>query len=267
MRTELGGGLFEVPFRFELIESSMVRPFIERSWASQNMFPTERDLGLHVKTVALGDKLTVEAALINGQRLGEPHWVELPDLNASKDGVGRISYKLGPVTLGVFGYVGRGQRVDTKDLRFKNFPRSGVNFGALFAHKFFELGETRALGELLFAQNMDTGVRYGIGLPAIPTPFGSDVTNLNERGLYLRAEQDITKWALAGFRYDMYTTDAGIANNARDTYTLMAGAKFDKLLRLVNEATWIVDNIHASGAAAPSKHVFQYTAWLQGSFY
>lgn len=269
VRTEIGAGLFQVPFRFELIESSMYRPFIERSWASQNLFPTERDLGIWAKTTALeGDKLIAEVAVVNGQRIGEPHFVELPDLSKRKDLNGRLSYKAGPLTLGVMGYIGRGQRVDSTDLRFKTFDRWGVNFGATFAHKLIPaLGETRAYSELMFGMNMDTGVRYTFGVPAIPNDIKADVIDLHQRGFYARIEQDFTDLVLAGFRYDMYTIDSAIKNNARDTYTAMAGIRFHKLLRLINEASFIVDNMHASGKAPPSKHIVQYSLWLQGSFY
>jgi hypothetical protein len=269
VKTEIGAGLFQVPFRFELIESSMYRPFIERSWASQNLFPTERDLGVWAKTTALeGDKLIVEAGVVNGQRIGEAHFVELPDLSKRKDLIGRVSYKVGPLNLGAFGYVGRGQRVDAKDLRYKTFDRWGVNLGATFTEKLIpSLGETRGYAELMFGKNMDTGVRYTFGLPAFPTNLADDVIDLHQRGFYIRVEQDFTEKVLAGFRYDMYTIDSAVKNNARDTYTLMAGVRFHKLLRVINEASWIVDNMHAPNVPPPSKHIFQYSLWMQGSFY
>jgi hypothetical protein len=266
--TEVKGGLFEVPFRNELLESSLYRPFIERTWASQNMFPTERDIGVGVKTFALEKRLVTNFGVLNGQRLGQPKFVLLPDLNRAKDVFGMASYKVGPVTLSLWGYLGSSEIVDATQLRVKNFTRKGVNIGVTLEHKFFpKLGETRAYGELLFAQNMDTGVRYPFAVPTIPTNLSDDVKDLNQRGLYLRAEQDITEWALAGFRYDTYTTASAIENNARDTYTLMAGANFTKYLRLINELSYAVDNIHPEAAVAPSKEIYGYTVWMQGRFY
>jgi hypothetical protein len=268
VRTEVKGGLFEVPFRNELLESSLYRPFIERTWASQNMFPTERDLGIGIKTFALKDRLVTNFGIVNGQRLGEPTFVLLPDLNRTKDGFAMASYKLGPLTASLWGYLGESQKVDPTQIRVKNFTRKGVNMGLTFEHKFFpRLGDTRAYAELLFAQNMDTGVRYPFAVPAIPADFRADVKDLNERGLYLRAEQDLTEWGLAGFRYDMYTTDSSLKNNARDTYTFMAGLNFTKYLRIINELSFAVDNIHPEGAAPPSKHIYGYTAWMQGRFF
>jgi hypothetical protein len=158
--------------------------------------------------------------------------------------------------------------VDTTLLRVKNWTRLGANIGAVAAHVFVPtLGESRLIAELMFGTNMDTGVVYPFAVPAIPADFNAGVKDLHERGFYVRAEQDVTKWGIAGFRYDTYTTSSDIANNARDTYTFMAGLRLSKYLRLINEGSFAVDNIHAEGASAPSKHLYGYTAWMQGSFY
>jgi len=269
VRTEFTGGLFQVPFRMELEELSLFRPFIERTWASLNLFPTERDIGVHAKTIAAHDTVAIDVGIVNGQRLGEPRFVLQPDLNSSKDFFATISRKkLGPFEVSLSGYAGRGQIVDPQLLRVKNYDRSAVNVGARFVETLVPvLGETRLMGELLFGKNMDTGVLYPFAVPAIPVGFNDDVANLNERALYLRAEQELTRWGIAGFRFDTYTADSSQANDARDTYDFILGARFSKHLRLMNELTYAIDNIHREGDAPPSKHVLQYSAWLQGSFY
>ena len=269
IRTEFTGGLFQVPFRMELEESSLFRPFIERTWAALNLFPTERDIGVHAKTFGWDDRLAIDVGIINGQRLGEPRFTLQPDLNASKDYFATLSgKKLGPMEGSISGYVGRGQVVDSQLLRVKNFNRYAVNVGARFAKTLVpKLGETRLMGEILFGKNMDTGVVYAFALPPIPPTFSDDVRGFGERGLYLRAEQELTRWGIAGFRFDTYTTDTSVSNNARDTYTFMLGARFSKNLRLVNELAWVIDNTHPKAGEAPSQHLLQYSAWLQGSFY
>jgi len=268
VKTELTAGLFMVPFRRETYEVSMYRPFIERTWASQNLFPTERDIGFHVKTFVKKDRYVFDVGGVNGTKLGERTFVLLPDLNRSKDFYAAFDAKLGPLSVGIAGYAGTGAVVDTTNLRVKNYGRYGVNFALTAAYTFLpRLGESRLLSELIFAQNMDTGVIYPFALPAIPQNLGDDVRNVNQRGLYVRVEQDLTRWGIAGFRYDMYTPNSAIANNARDTYTFLAGARFTKLLRLMNEVSYAIDNVHAENTPAPSRHIFGYTAWLQGSFY
>ncbi len=268
VRTEFTGGLMIVPFSLELGESAMDRPFIEPTWASLNLFPSERDLGVHAKTIAWGDRLVVDAGILNGQRLGEPKFAIQPDLKGSKDFFATVAMKkLGPAEVSLSGYYGRGQVVDPTLLRVKNYERYAGNLGARVAHAFFPmLGETRLVGEILFGKNMDTGVVYPFAVPAIPQELTDDVKGYGERGIYLRAEQELTHWAIAGFRFDTYTADVAQQNNARDTYTFMAGARLSKHLRLINELAYAIDNMHPGGAAAPSKHIVQFSSWLQGTF-
>ncbi len=268
VRTEFTAGLFMIPFRAEVVEISMYRPWIERTTASQQLFPSERDLGVHAKTFVKKDLFTIDVGLLNGQRVGEKTFVLQPDLNSSKDGFATITSTLGPVSLNLAGYLGRGQTVDATVLRIKNWRRLGVNVGAILTHPVFpKLGETRLYTELMFGTNMDTGATYAFAVPAVPKNFDEDVKDLNQRGFYVRAEQELTKWGIAGFRFDTYTTSSDLKNNGKDTFALMAGLRFSKLLRLINEGSYAVDNIHAEGASAPSKHIYGYTAWMQGSFY
>jgi len=268
VKTDFTGGLYQVPVMFELLESSMYRPFIERTTATQNMFPSERDLGVHAKTFVMKDKFTFDIGILNGGRIGEKTFVALPDLNASKDFFATATSKIGPATFLLSGYQGRGAAVDPTLLRVKNYGRLGVNLGVTLAHTFFpKLGESKLITELFFGKNMDTGVTYAFGVPAIPQNFTQDVKDLNNRAVYIRAEQELTKWGIAGFRFDSYTTDSSLANNTRDTYTLMGGFRFSKLLRLINEGSIAVDDIHPDGAASPSRHIWAYTAWMQASFY
>jgi hypothetical protein len=268
LKTEFGGGLFNIPFRGELVELSLHRPFIERTFASQSLFPNERDLGVHAKTIYGKDVATLEVGILNGQRVGEKTFILQPDLNAAKDFYARGTAKAGPLSANLAGYFGRAQLVDPSAVRVKNFDRLGVNLGVQLAKTLAaRLGETKLIAELLFGTNMDTGALTPFALPTIPKTFSDDVKDLHERALYLRVEQELTRWGIAGFRYDTYTTDSSLANNARDTFTLMAGARFSKFLRLINEASYAVDNLHPEGAAPPSRHIYGYTAWLQGSFY
>lgn len=267
VRTEFGGGLFMHPFRYEITEASMYRPFLERTWAEANLYPNEREIGMRAKTI-VDEKLFIDVGVTNGQKLGQPTFVLVPDLDHGKDGFLVVQVQAGPVLLGLHGVYGSNVAVDTQALRVKHFEKMGVNVSAVFQHTFFpKIGETRAIGELSFGQNMDTGIRYPFGLPAIPNEFRDDVKDLGQRGLYLRAEQDITAWAIAGFRYDMYTPNVAIANNARDTYDLMLGARFGKWFRVIDEVSYAIDNVHAEGAAPPSRQIWQNSLWFQGAFY
>ena len=268
LKTEVTGGLFMVPFLRETTEISLYRPWIERTFTSQSLFPNERDLGVHAKTIYGKDLVSLDLGILNGQRLGESKFVLQPDLNGAKDFFAMAAVEKGPVAASLSGYLGRGQLVDPVAIRVKNYGRLAANLFAMFRKTFSEkLGETKLLGELMFGRNMDTGVISPFALPVIPASFTDGVKDLDERALYVRLDQEITKWGIAGFRFETYTSDSSVKNNARDTYGFMAGARFSKLLRLISEVSYAIDNLHPEGAPAPSKHIFTYTTWLQGSFY
>jgi hypothetical protein len=219
---------------------------------------------------------TLEQARLPGQRVSadrisaflEKSFVLQPDLNRSKDFFATASMSKGPISAYLVGYLGRGQLIDATALRVKNYNRLGTTMSGQFAKTFAEsLGETKVIAELTFGTNMDTGVFNTFALPTIPTNFADGVKDVNERGFYVRIDQELTKWGIAGFRFDTYTTNSAIKNNARDTYAFMAGANFSKYLRLINEISYTFDNLHPEPAPAPSKHIFGFTSWLQGRFY
>jgi hypothetical protein len=267
VRTEFTAGLFFTPFRKELLEASLYRPFIERTWFVQNAFPVERNYGAHAKTIALDDRLVIDVSVVNGQTLGEKTFVALPDLNRSKDLIGHLTYKVGFVTLGMSGYFGRGQVVDPQALRFKQFSKWAVNYEATAEYRLLRsLGETRLSAELTVAQNLDTGVIYSFAAPRIPSIFADNVQNLDERALYVRFEQDIKTRLTAGYRYDMYSPNTAIKNNARDTHAFLLVAKISPNLRWMNELGWAIDNVHPAGAAPPSKHIVMFSSVLQAMF-
>jgi hypothetical protein len=267
VRTEFTAGLFFTPFRRELLEPSLTRPFIERTWFIQNVFPIERDYGAHAKTIALDDRLVVDIAVVNGQRLGERTFVALPDLNRSKDLIGYTTYRAGSFTLGMSGYLGTGQIVDKDALRFKQYSRWAVNYEASAKHKLVRrLGESRLIAEFTLTRNMDTGVIYPFAMPKIPARFTDDVANVDGRAVYVRVEQDIKEMFTLGYRYDTYTPNAAVKNNARDTHAFLAVWKVSPNLRFMSELGWAIDNARPEGAPAPSKHVVYFSNVLQAMF-
>ncbi len=267
VRTDFGAGVFMVPVSLELLERSDVRPFIERSWAIQNIFPLERDIGVHAKTFALRDRLQLDIGVVNGQRLGQPHFVVEPDLNKSKDVFGHLKYRVQGLTFGVAGYIGRGENVDAQNLRFKQFKRWWVNYEVAAHHRFLKaLGETHLVAELAIAQNMDTGVTYAFAVPAIPKNLSDDAGNLDERSLVIRLEQELTRWGLVGYRYDYYSTDTSIKNNQRDTHAFVAVLRFNEHLRWMNEIDYAIDNMHRTGQDAPARHILAFSSVLQAMF-
>jgi hypothetical protein len=267
VRTEFTAGLFLIPFRRELLELALDRPFIERTWFIQNVFPTERDFGAHAKTVALDDRLALDLAIINGQAIGAKTFVALPDLNRAKDYLAHLTYKLGFLTVGTSGYLGKGQIVDATALRFKQYDKSAINFEvSAEARVIRRLGASRLYAELTFGQNMDMGVIYPFAAPSIPTNISDKVASIDERAFYVRVEQDLGRWVTAGYRFDTYTPDSSLTTNARDTHALLAVARISRNLRWMNEVGFAIDNVHPSGASPPSKHIVYFSSVLQAMF-
>jgi hypothetical protein len=252
VETVFGMGIFKIPYGWEVLQSDADRPFIERSWWEQNVTPGEFDTGMKAYTTALDHKLTVQAAVINGQTQGEKTFSLLPDLNQGKDIVGRANYNFGPFDVGTSGYYGQGQIVDLPDLAFKNFPRWAWNAEAGLHHRFLELGETRLLGEFNLGQNMDRGTKYGAAsLPGLPTPVssipGGQIASKNEMGGFIRLEQNFTHWTTLGLRYDYYSPDTSLTFNGRHTGGVVGVVHFTRQLQLMVEGDYFVDDVHVAG--------------------
>jgi hypothetical protein len=267
--TEFGAGIFKIPFGFEVLQSDVDRPFVERSWGERNMTPGEYDTGARAYTTFFDNRLTFQVAVVNGNLEGEKTFSAIPDLNHGKDLVGRLNYNFGPLDAGMSGYYGSGQLVDAATLEFKQYARGAGNVELDFHHVFAKtLGETRVLAEGTIATNMDRGVNYGpgIGLPAIPKSVAMSVTNLQEWSAWARVEQDFTRWATLGLRFDYYTPDDAQANNGRATFAAVGVVHFTRWLQYMLEYDHSVDNVRPIGAAAPGKLIDVLSNVLQARF-
>gem|GEM_PF-1162890 len=266
-RTLFGLGIFRVPFGFEMLENDADRPFIEHSWWEQNVFPGEFDTGAKAYTTALDHELQVQLAVLNGIMEGERTFALLPDLNHGKDVVGRATYRVGPADVGVSGYYGQGQLVSLSQLAFKQYPRWAFNLEASVGHRFAKIGETRVRAELDRGSNMDRGIYYAFALPTMPANVvNGSVIDHDELGWFVRAEQDITRWATLALRYDYYSPDTAQGTNGRDTYAVAGVAHLTKGLQLELEYDHIIDNVHAPGTPAADKHGDMLSTVLQARF-
>jgi hypothetical protein len=268
--TEFAAGIFKLPFGAEVLQSDAERPFIERSWGEQNMTPGEFDTGARMYTTWSKDgrTLAVQLALVNGQTIGEPTFALQPGLNQGKDGVGRINFDFGDwVDLGVSGYGGAAVEVNAPELRFKQFMRWAVN-GELGLHHTFSpsVGATKILAEVTFAQNFDRGVYYSYALPVIPASITAPVVNLNERNVWVRLEQDLTHWATLGLRWDEYTPNTSIGNDARDTFAIVAAIHFTPWLQTMLEYSHAIDHVHPAAGQYTDKQIETGSGVLQAKF-
>jgi hypothetical protein len=270
---EVGAGSFEVPFGGEWREHHGDRPFIERSYFQQNMFPGDFDLGAHVDMKAR--HVDVELAVVNGRTFGELDHGGNLDLNRPKDGVATARFKLGGFEAGVSGYVGEGQLVDATNLRFKQFNRFAADLDLAFRHKFTRVGTFRASAELVYGANMDRGVLAAGNLPVMPADLSQDVADRDELGALVRVEQDLGRLFALGVRYDYYSPDVNLSNDGRHTLGVVGvlrilrdvqvwNERIEPRVQVMVEYDHAFDTIRPSGPEGATKQIDTLSLVLQG---
>jgi Phosphate-selective porin O and P len=270
LTTEFAMGIFKLPFGYEVLQSDPDRPFIERSWGEQNLTPGEFDTGIRAYTTwAKNDRVFVaQVAVVNGQTEGQPTFSLDPGLTANKDFLGRMNFNFGDwVDFGGSGYFGVGEVVNATALRFKQFYRWAANGELGLHHKFGDVGWTKIFAEVTFAQNFDRGVHYAFALPAIPANIDAPVASLNERNVWVRLEQDLTHWTTLGVRWDEYTPETSLSNDARDTVGVVGVIHFTSWLQTMLEYDHIIEHVHAPGTVATDAQIEMGSGVLQARFY
>ena len=97
----LTAGQFNWPYGFEIMYSSSQREVPERSRVVRTLFPGERDRGVMLSGLGLGDRLSYRVAIVNGTGTSQSF-----DFNKRKDFVGRLGYSFGAVDVGASVYRG-----------------------------------------------------------------------------------------------------------------------------------------------------------------
>ncbi|HTQ06852.1 MAG TPA: hypothetical protein VMI54_23505 [Polyangiaceae bacterium] len=282
---QLTMGLFRLPFGMELPESPSTRWYMERTQVSRALFPTEIDLGARLSG-AYGP-LRYAAALTNGEPAGEKSGFALQDPNKAKDftiNAGATGKPLDAVTItgGVSAIKGEGFHpgtpatksiatwvdanengvVDTGELvgspgraavASQNFDRWALG-GDLEVEVKTPIGATRVLGEVVAAKNLDRGF-----FPADPVSAGSD---LREFGYFVGFTQELTPYAVVGFRMDFYDPNADAtdkragktlpATNSVTTYSPLVGVTLPQRARLVFQYDIIKDHLGRNLEGVPA---------------
>lgn len=232
----LTAGVTDVPFGFELVESSRSRAFMERSAGSEAIFPAPMDAG--IKLHGGWASLRYALALVNGEPVDRGAWPR--DANAHKDLIGRFgaeapigeSVALSGGTSFAFGKGFHPGSVAVKDsVAWRDDNNDGVAIPSEFigvpgsaatASENFErwaigldlqlsvrspIGTTRLVAEAFVAQNHDRA-RY----VSDPVVTGFD---LRQAGAYLGLTQELTPYAWVGFRVDAYEPNADFFEERR----------------------------------------------------
>jgi hypothetical protein len=292
-------GLFDNPFGREVVESPRERPFMERSYASREFFPTEPDLGLRVSGQIAFFRYAV--AVVNGQPLGDRTGFVLQDPNSHKDVLGRVGVDVMlPSALRVIGGVsvlnGKGFHPGTDATKntvvwkdnisedgliqipelvgvpgaaatpSQNFTRwlLGADLGFELASK---LGVTHLYGEISVASNMDRNV-----FVADPVTTGLDE---REFGYYVALYHEFKSGPIAGFRFDKYDPNSDFLDSRAGkllpvtetitTYSPLIGFQVPHKARLVAQYDVIKDSLGRNDLGVPTdKKNNVWTIRLQG---
>jgi hypothetical protein len=225
-------GQFDTPFGYELPESPRTRWFMERSKGSLAMWPSEPDIGLRLAGALAFFRWTI--AGLNGNPLGSGPF-QLEDPIAAKDVLFRFGFDASPrkdwqLAGGVSSIRGKGFHSGTDatsssiqwiDLNGDNlvqpneiqpviaqvakpsqtFDRWAVNVDFRTSFQWW-LGVLKVYGELTVAKNYDRGL-------FIADPI---VTGVDQRefAYYVAVVQEVTRYAVVGFRYDYYDPNADL---------------------------------------------------------
>ncbi len=294
----LTAGLSEIPFGYEMTDSSRSRYFMERSLGSLALFPADPDLGVRVS----GGWRFLRYALgfVNGEPLDDRPGRVAGDPNAAKDLVGRFGVDVVPAekwrVSGGFSFLyGRGfhagQQATKSQLVWKdgnennsvdqgeissipgsaatpsqNFKRWAVGADVEIAVD-TKIGKSRLYGELFIAQNADRGV-----FPSDPIASGSDTRGL---GFYAAALQEIKQRVVVGVRTDHYipsvdTFDKRAGNliptdSAIRTVSPLVAILFPERVRLTFQYDAIFDSLARNNLGVPTDlKNDQFTIRLQG---
>jgi hypothetical protein len=186
-------GQFNWPFGFEIMYSSSSREVPERSRIVRTLFPGERDRGVMLSGLGLGDRLSYRVAIVNGTGTAQSF-----DFNKRKDLVGRLGYSFGAVDVGGSIYRGSDLVPVTGNTRGIEFDKERQGLDVQWATPIPGLG---LRGEYI----------TGKQAPAAAT---TRTASQDVSGWYFYAIQNIgTKHQLV-VRADQYDPDTDADNNA-----------------------------------------------------
>jgi hypothetical protein len=279
----LTAGIIDIPFGYELLESTRERPFMERSTGGLALFPTDMDAGVRLSG-SLGF-FRYAVAILNGEPLDGSAFPRDP--NSAKDVTGRVgvdvtpaeSFSLGAGTSFATGKgfhpgqdAGKNQLVwrDTDQngvfsstevvlvpasgaTPSKNFERWALGLD-LEASLQTSLGRSKVYVEGFVAKNYDRGL-----LPADPVVTGVDV---REAGAYGALLQDVTRYGIVGFRGGFYDPNADVAETrsgqllplSQTVWTLspLAGLVLKGSAKLLFQYDFVLDKLGRDGRGVPA---------------
>jgi hypothetical protein len=226
VKAALFGGLFRIPFGYELQASMADFPFPERSILADREFPGVRDVGARADLRAFDDALQLQLAVVNGNPIGDATFPG-DDPNAAKDFVGRLGTKLGGFTAGVSGYSGTGWLPPTSGGDGKNYGRHAIGADAE-AELGDPLGKLRLLGEVTLSRSLDR--KKAANLPQVDAE--GHVRGKDELGYYVGFQQYLGDVFSLGARFQQFDPDRDESDDTLTAVTFVGHAEPTKSMRL-----------------------------------
>ena len=106
------------PFAFEIMYPSSAREVPERSRVVRTLFPGERDRGVMLSGVGLGERFSYRVAVVNGTGTSQSF-----DFNKRKDVVARLGYSFGAFDVGGSAYRGSDLVTTSTNARGREFDK------------------------------------------------------------------------------------------------------------------------------------------------
>lgn len=278
-------GVTDLPFGYELAESTRSRYFMERSQSSLALFPTEMDVG--VKLSGAVSFVRYGFAVANGEPVDNLAGRLPRDPNSAKDITGRVGVEFSPIQalrLSGGSSFSRGTGFhagtqaskagfvwtdDNEDGKLQSSEIIGIPGTAASPSRNFRrwaygldlalelkttLGATKLYGEAYLASNYDRGLYI-----ADPVQGGSDV---REAGGYLALVQNVTQYGVVGFRYSVYDPNADFFDQRRGklipssarvtTISPLLGLELRGQARLLFQYDFIRDRLARDAVGVPS---------------
>jgi hypothetical protein len=192
-KNTLTAGQFNWPFGFEIMYSSSSREVPERSRVIRTLFPGERDRGVMVSGLGLGERLRYQVAVVNGTGTSRSD-----DVNKRKDVVGRLGYSFGPLDVGGSIYHGSDLVATSTQAAGVEFEKDRIGVDFQWATPVPGLG---VRGEYI----------RGTQAPAAGT---TRTQSHDVDGWYFYAIQNLGARHQFVLRLDDYDADTEVANNA-----------------------------------------------------
>ena len=201
----LTAGQFNWPFGFEIGYSSSDREMPERSRAIRTLFPGERDRGIQLSGLGLGDRFNYKIGVVNGTGTSQSF-----DFNKRKDIVGRVGGTFGPLDIGASIYRGAELVSVTGATAGREFDkeREGIDFQLVTP-----IPGLGVRGEYIQGKQ-----------PPAPGAAANAALSADVEGYYFYAIQNLGTRHQFVIRYDSYDPDSG-----NDLPNVIGNAKVDTI--------------------------------------